>query len=495
MSVADSYVDSQVPTANYGSYPGLGIDKSSSRTRDSYFRFNLGGLSGTVTAAKLRLTESPTGGAANNNGAMAIRLASGAWDETSLNWNNRPGYDASTLGTIPANSIADNDVVEIDLDPAYFTGDGSYELVLIGTGNGNDTSFRSREATAGAPELILTMTGGVPAPPSNLSASSSAAGQIDLVWTDNSDGETGFTIERKPGAGGTFAAIATPGADTTSYSDTGLNAETTYFYRVLANNTHGASAYSNEANATPLEPFSGDISFASVADARVDSTSPGTTYGSDVAVGVQQSAGRTMNSYFRFSVSGLSGPVVAAKLRLKESPTGTSSSDNSPLAVRFVTGAWDEATVTWNNRPGYAATTLGTVPANSISQDQFVEIELDAASFNANGSYNLALIGTGSGNDTPFISREAGTDVPELILTVGSEPNAPSDLSGSVVSQTQIDLTWTDNASDETGFTIERKTGAGGVYATVATPAANATAFSDTRTDCGNRLFLPDHGE
>ena len=122
----------------------------------------------------------------------------------------------------------------------------------------------------------------------------------------------------------------------------------------------------------------------------------------------------------RFTVTGLSGPVTAAKLRIKESPTGSSNSNNCGMTVDMLTVAWNEATVNWTNRPGYAAANLGSVPANSIADNQVVEIALDPASFNADGTYNLALIGTGPGNDTPFVSREGGADGPELILTVGS---------------------------------------------------------------------------
>ncbi|MFH1370763.1 MAG: fibronectin type III domain-containing protein [Planctomycetota bacterium] len=76
---------------------------------------------------------------------------------------------------------------------------------------------------------------------------------IDLEWTDNADNESGFSIERKTGAGGTYEVIDTVAADVTSYSDTGLAPSTTYYYRVLAYNTGGDSAYSNEDSATTQE--------------------------------------------------------------------------------------------------------------------------------------------------------------------------------------------------------------------------------------------------
>ncbi|MFA6047188.1 MAG: Calx-beta domain-containing protein, partial [Phycisphaerales bacterium] len=40
-------------------------------------------------------------------------------------------------------------------------------------------------------------------------------------------------------------------------------------------------------------------------------------------------------------------------------------------------------------------------------------------------------------------------------------------------------ITWTDNSSNETGFRIERKTNAGGAYATLAMVGANASGFAD----------------
>lgn len=46
-------------------------------------------------------------------------------------------------------------------------------------------------------------------------------------------------------------------------------------------------------------------------------------------------------------------------------------------------------------------------------------------------------------------------------------------------SSTSAALSWADNASDETAFRVERRTNAGGAYAPVATPAANATGWTD----------------
>jgi subtilisin family serine protease len=92
-----------------------------------------------------------------------------------------------------------------------------------------------------------------PAAPSQLSISKTTGTQIDITWTDNASDESGFRIERKTGAGGTYSEINTTGPNTTQYSDTGLNGGTTYTYRVRAYHSLGNSGYSNEANGTTLD--------------------------------------------------------------------------------------------------------------------------------------------------------------------------------------------------------------------------------------------------
>jgi hypothetical protein len=91
-----------------------------------------------------------------------------------------------------------------------------------------------------------------PAAPSNLTATVTGSTSISLAWVDNSNNESGFLLERSSD-GVTFTQIAALGVNVTSYGDSGLSSQATYYYRVRATNlfnTVSYSAYSNTASAT-----------------------------------------------------------------------------------------------------------------------------------------------------------------------------------------------------------------------------------------------------
>ena len=105
----------------------------------------------------------------------------------------------------------------------------------------------------------------VPAAPANLVATATSTSQINLSWTDNSTNETEFRIERCQGANCTnFTAVATVAAGVTSWSNTGLVANTAYRYRVRACNAAGCSSYSNEAAATTQAPAVGGFEASAI---------------------------------------------------------------------------------------------------------------------------------------------------------------------------------------------------------------------------------------
>ena len=75
---------------------------------------------------------------------------------------------------------------------------------------------------------------------------------VVLQWTDNSNNEDGFTIERKEGRSGTYTKIGATGANVNVYEDSSLQFGKIHCYRVIAYNSGGDSGYSSEKCATTL---------------------------------------------------------------------------------------------------------------------------------------------------------------------------------------------------------------------------------------------------
>jgi len=115
-----------------------------------------------------------------------------------------------------------------------------------------------------------------PAPPSGLQATTTSNTQVELSWTDGSDNETGFEIEREivvagaPGEekGVQFEAAGTVGADVTTFADQGLSPTTDYRYRIRAVNVNGGSDYSESADASTFATLA--VETASLPAATLD---------------------------------------------------------------------------------------------------------------------------------------------------------------------------------------------------------------------------------
>ncbi len=157
-----------------------------------------------------------------------------------------------------------------------------------------------------------------PAAPSDLSATGVSSSAIDLSWFDNSSEENHFNIERSED-GVSFAFLDTAGADTTAYTDSGLRADTTYWYRVNAENDAGASSWSNTTSAT-TEPDGGQQPEVDVGSVTVTTVNvgKGIKRGQATVVVVDDLggpvAGATVTGNFTgtFNEPGVSGPPTDA---------------------------------------------------------------------------------------------------------------------------------------------------------------------------------------
>ena len=96
--------------------------------------------------------------------------------------------------------------------------------------------------------IFTTTTTQAPAAPATMTASAISPSQVDLSWSAVTDA-TGYRVERSTDSA-SWISVTTTAADMTSYSDTGLAAGTTYYYRVVATNIGGDSPPSPVATAT-----------------------------------------------------------------------------------------------------------------------------------------------------------------------------------------------------------------------------------------------------
>ncbi|HEY0554001.1 MAG TPA: fibronectin type III domain-containing protein, partial [Thermoanaerobaculia bacterium] len=110
----------------------------------------------------------------------------------------------------------------------------------------------SNSAGASGFSNVATVTTPLPAPaaPTGLVATLLSSTSVRLNWTDNSNNETQFGIERRLSPSGTFAQIATVGANVATYTDNSVLAATAYDYRVRALNGTVGSNYTNVATVT-----------------------------------------------------------------------------------------------------------------------------------------------------------------------------------------------------------------------------------------------------
>jgi hypothetical protein len=137
------------------------------------------------------------------------------------NWVQR--YNGPANGTDAANSIA------IDAwGNVYVTGWSAGS----GTGTFDFATLRYRQ---------------LPNAPSGLTAIADFSRRINLSWTDNSNNESGFRIERSVNGGANWSLLSSLPSNTSSYLDTGLTPNSIYHYRVNAFNSFGNSPYSNTA--------------------------------------------------------------------------------------------------------------------------------------------------------------------------------------------------------------------------------------------------------
>jgi acid phosphatase type 7 len=178
--------------------------------------------------------------------------------------------------------------------------------------------------------------------------------------------------------------------------------------------THQLYLQDRQGGATSSIAVSFDTStaFSPTADARVLESSPTSNYGLSPTLGADGGADPDVESYLRFSVTGVSDPVTNVKLRLHTTSNAGSASGNGP-AVYSTGTSWTETDIRWSNRPD--RTTGALDDKGAIASDTWLEYDVTDA-ITGNGTYAF-VVATSSSDGTDLYSRQATSFRPELIVT------------------------------------------------------------------------------
>jgi hypothetical protein len=141
--VADTYVSTAHPDANYGTEPNLRAD-ATPKIR-SYLRFRLPELSGRIVRAQLRLW-SPTGDLA---GYSVQTVTSNRWAERDITSRSRPARDTSVARSGPFGPGTWSSA-----DVAGLTDDSQELSLVVTTRSSHSITFDSREGP-NRPQLVI----------------------------------------------------------------------------------------------------------------------------------------------------------------------------------------------------------------------------------------------------------------------------------------------------------------------------------------------------
>jgi len=340
-----------------------------------------------------------------------------------------------------------------------------------------------------------------PKAPSNFAAMVTPSNLVQLSWVDNADNESKFELQRS-GDGQNWLTIASPGVNSTQYSDDNLAANTIYFYQVRAVNNVGSSNYSNVVSITTadiqpsytVEFQNGVDNYNGTEDSYIASGSTSDNYGSKQYINADGSDGSDgeLVSLVKWDIGRIPSNSTVKAAEIKFDVFNASSGSYRLYAMK---ARWQEGDVTWRsaNIGSNQGLDIGTLTPNNKGthrvtlNERGIEI-LQTWVNDANTNFGLIARSTGTSDGVDIRSSEYGSvnSRPSLTVTYDSgttettPPVSPSNLTA--VRNGSITLNWLDNSDNETSFEIERSRD-GSSWVTVGLVDSDETHFVDANSD------------
>lgn len=448
------------------------------------------------------LTDEPTAPSAPGNlqftGITATSITI-SWDEVEGATSYTLLRDTAYNGTFATEvySGANTAAVDDGLSPEttyYYKVRASNEV-------GNSPFSAVADATTLADAVVAPTS-----PPSYLTSSSVTHSGATLSWGLVS-GATKYQLVRDVSSGGSFATIVYDGTSNTT-TDTGLSANTTYYYKVRAGNSAGWGPYTSfvslQTELAPVAPstpanLSVDNQSESFIALSWDAVSGADSYqlyrslsspvstsdtvvydGTGTSV-VDTDGGSGLSSgttyYYAIRATNAAGSsAVSTTIAGNTSATATSA-PSAPSTISVSDFGGDFITVTWATSSGaseyslYRSTTAGVTTGDTPVYTG-VETEFTDTGLSTGTTYYYAVKASNSAGDSGLSAEASETPAAPAAA-------APTNVTISGVTDTEVTISW-DAVSDAVEYRLERDTSSAFSAPTIVYDGGTNTSVTDT---------------